>query len=561
LIVYNNIVLFKKAGIVLLINFVFFVIPNLGYLFAENNQIPSQISGQNLRKHVNILGSDSYYGRGTGQIGGIKAAEYLSEKFKEIGLKNANGFKGFYQNVPFHEINIQANTKLEIQTKSKNINPEINLEYIVHKSGNATLLPKPVEMVFVGFGIIAPEFDYNDYRNLNVVNKVVVMFSGEPYSDEKSYFYGQFNTKHSNIDIKQRTALSQGAKACIIIPNSAEYSLEYWSDLLNQYSFSELTLAYSPSDILTLIFSPQISEELFKNEKYSLDSLNKMFEGNKLKSFDMNSTMTFKGEYLDRSFQSPNIIGYIEGNDPELKDTYVIVSAHYDHLGIGPAISGDSIYNGVLDNAMGVAALLEIAKYLFENNLKTKRTIVFLLTTAEEKGLLGAIHYLNNPPFPLYKTVANINIDGLAFIDNFKSIIGIGSNLSDLDKFVNQIAEKMNLFVEKFPDVFKEIESFNRSDQVAFANVGIPALMLMDGNEYQNVNREYGIKILNKYMNSIYHTPFDDLDLLINYDAATQHANILFNLIYDIAQSEIEPEWEKWTQYYYEKIRLKNEKR
>lgn len=501
------------------------------------------------------------FGRGTGQMGGYKASNYLSEYFSEIGLKSLSVANNYLQSIPFHEIFVQSGSVLEFINSKDTICPEFNLDYLIHKTGNGTIIPKPTEMVFVSYGIIAPEYDYNDYRNINVVNKIVVMFSGEPKSNDENYFLGNINSKHSNIDIKQRIALSQGARACIIIPNPDEFSYQYWSELIDSYSFSELSLAYSPSDILTILIIPELAEKLFINEKSDFNALCKLYSDEKLVSFDMKSEFVFKGVFKDRIFTAHNVLGFIEGSDTKLKNTCVIVSAHYDHLGIGTAIRGDSIYNGFLDNAMGVASLLEIARIMSNSEAKPKRSVVFLLTAAEEKGLLGSIHYINNPAFPLCKTVANVNIDGLAFIDNFKSIVGIGSQLSDLQNSLNEIAKKMNLVVEQFPAEFKEIESFNRSDQITFASVGIPAMLIMDGTDYVNVKRDYGLLKLYDYMNSIYHTPFDDLSILVNWDAAVQHTHLLLNLITHIAQSDKEPEWAEWTQYYYERMKLKNEKR
>jgi hypothetical protein len=526
-----------------------------------NFVLSNEINRELYRRHISILGSDDYLGRGTGQKGGILAGDYLSTQFTAIGLQNPDNIINFHQNVPIHETQILESSKLEFFTTNNTLLPELNTQYLIHKSGINTLIKKPTKLVFVGYGIVAPEYDYNDYRNVNVVNKIVVMFSGEPISEDISYFYGKSDSKYSQIDIKRQIALSHGAKACIVIPNPDEFSYEYWANLIHDYSFTELSLAYSPSDLLTLLIIPEIAESIFKNEQVDYESLINNFHNNKLKSFEMKSEMSFKGNYKDRSFVSSNIIGYIEGSDEKLKDSYVLVTAHYDHLGVGPVLRGDSIYNGVLDNAMGVSALLEIARIIKSQKIKPKRTIIFMLTTAEEKGLLGSIHYITNPVFPLYKTIANINIDGIAFIDNFKSVVGIGSNLSDLGNQIDKTTEKLGLYQENFPQEFKEIESFNRSDQIVFASCGIPAVMVMDGTDYEHINRNIGLARLREYMFSVYHSPFDDLKQLINYDAAMQHIDFLINFITDTANSENEPEWKEWTNYNYERMKLKNEKR
>jgi len=532
------------------------------FLYPFSNIILSiEPSRELFRRHISRLGSDEFLGRGTGQKGGILASEYLSAQFKEIGLTNPADLINYHQNVPIHETQLLESSKLEFITNSDTIIPQLSIEYLVHKSELNTLINKKVNLVFVGYGIVAPEFDYNDYRNVNVANKIAVMFSGEPISEDISYFYGKSASKYSQIDIKRQIALSHGAKACIVIPNPNEFSYDYWANLIHDYSFSELSLAYSPSDLLTILIIPEIAERIFKNEKIDYDSLVHNFHNNKLISFEMKSEMSFKGNYKDRSFVSSNIIGFIEGSDEKLKDSYVLVTAHYDHLGVGPALRNDSIYNGVLDNAMGVSAVLEIARIIKSQEVKPKRTIIFMLTTAEEKGLLGSIHYITNPIFPLYKTIANINIDGIAFIDNFKSVVGIGANLSDLGSQIDKTTEKLDLYQENFPQEFKEIESFNRSDQIVFASCGIPAVMVMDGTDYVHINRNLGLARLREYMFSVYHTPFDDLKQLVNYDASMQHINFLINFINDTANTDIEPQWKEWTNYNYERMKLINEKR
>ena len=187
----------------------------------------------------------------------------------------------------------------------------------------------------------------------------------------------------------------------------------------------------------------------------------------KILSFPLKTELTFRGEYTQRDFLSQNIAGMIEGSDEDLKDTYLIISAHYDHLGIGPDINGDSVYNGALDNAIGVSVLLELAKSFAEYLIYLpKRSIIFLALTGEEKGLLGSAYYTDNPLVPLYKTVANINIDGIAFFRDFKSVVGIGSEYSTLSTFLIETAQEFNMTVENVPPEFNAVEAFNQSDQV-----------------------------------------------------------------------------------------------
>jgi len=251
----------------------------------------------------------------------------------------------------------------------------------------------------------------------------------------------------------------------------------------------------------------------------------------------------------------------IEGSDAELKKEYVIVSAHYDHLGIGPPVNGDSVYNGVFDNAAGVSALLEIASSISKIKKAPKRSIIFLLVTAEEKGLLGSIYYTDHPAVPLYKTAANINIDGIASFDRFKSVIGIGSKYSKLHNIFETSATKQNLTVVPIPAIFKQTEAFNRSDQIAFSNAGIPSVLVLEAPYFENLSEEEGYKKIVEYEEKIYHSPFDDLSQPINYEAAAQHINFLYQFIIDVANADEAPEWNSGSPFINARLRSIAEKR
>jgi Zn-dependent M28 family amino/carboxypeptidase len=268
-----------------------------------------------------------------------------------------------------------------------------------------------------------------------------------------------------------------------------------------------------------------------------------MYKNNDIISFKLKTGLEFKGNFKTRDFLGKNIIGILEGSDPELKDSYIVLSAHYDHLGIGPEINGDSIYNGLLDNAFGCAGLLELARIYSKSETGPKSSIIFLFTTGEEKGMLGSIYYTDYPLKPLNKTVANINLDGLAFIDQFNSVISIGSIYSTLDDHVLNTAFEAGLIVERFPEEFIEDEAFNRSDQIAFAKAGVPSCMIIDGTLYKNISKEKGLSILIDYFNNKYHSPFDDLDQELNYNAAKQHLEFIYNITNSVANSKKRPIW------------------
>jgi hypothetical protein len=508
-------------------------------------------------RHINFLGSDLFEGRGTGTTGGNLAAKYLAQELSKLGLKPAGNDNTFYQNIPMHGSRVLNSSRLTLFSNEEQSELKLNKDYLLYQSGSQTFIPVPTQLVFVGYGIIAPEFDYNDYQEVDVEGKIVVFLEGEPSSDDKNFFNGEFPTIYSYPESKQKIAISRGARGSILIP----FPDTNWNKLQKDFAFENISLAYSVSSNFSAVLNFQTARKLFDKTNYSLEDVLQMHSANKLRSFNLYTKLSFRGVFQERDFIAQNVAGLIEGSDPKLKDSYLIVSAHYDHLGIGPVVNGDSIYNGVYDNSAGVSAALEIARAFSQFGISTKRSILFLFLTGEEFGLLGSKYYTNNPLFPLYKTIANINIDGIASFDNFKSIIGIGREYSTLNNFLNSTAEKFGLDIADIPPQFRFNESFSQSDQVAFANAGIPAMLIAEGLDYVNLSKEEGLKKYVEYATIYYHTPFDDLQLPINLEAAKQHMIILFSLIEDLANNPKEPEWNKGVPYLNARLRSIAEKK
>ncbi|NMB81322.1 MAG: M20/M25/M40 family metallo-hydrolase [Ignavibacteria bacterium] len=543
----------------------FHLIPLLMIIFSTNSfsQYLSYPKYENLfnmsafSRHINFLGSDLFEGRGTGTTGGNLAARYLALELSKIGLKPVGNDNTYYQNIPMHGSKALPSSKLILYDKDTQNELRLNDDYLLYQSGSQTFIPVPTQLVFVGYGIIAPEFDYNDYQEVDVEGKIVVFIEGEPFSNDKNFFNGELQTIYSYPESKQKIAISRGARGSILIP----FPDANWKKLQNDFAFENITLAYSVSSNFSAIFNNQIASMIFNNSPYSFKDIIEMHSTNRIKSFNLNTKLSFRGVFQERDFIAQNVVGMLEGSDPKSRDRYLIVSAHYDHLGIGPSVNGDSIYNGVYDNAAGVSALLEIARGFIQSGFTIKRSILFLFLTGEESGLLGSKYYTNNPIVPLYKTIANINIDGIASFDNFNSIIGIGKEYSTLNKFLENTATKFGLIIEEIPPQFKFNESFSQSDQVAFASAGVPALLVSEGLNYVNISKEEGLQKYITYSTQYYHTPFDDLQSPINLNAAKQHMEILFSLIEDLANNPDEPEWNKGSPYLNARLRSIAEKK
>ena len=533
-------------------------------LLCSSLILPQQkeiFSKESFQKHLKVLGSDLFEGRGTGATGGYLAANYLAQEFARINLKPTGNNDTYYQYIPMHSSKALESSKLILYSGNETKTLELNEDYLLYKSGDQTFIPTPLELVFVGFGITVPEFDYNDYQSIDVKGKIVVMLEGEPYSKNESYFDGELPTVYSYPESKIRIAISQGAAGSIIISNPHLDKFYNWDNLKQQFAFEDVTLAYSVTGNLGILMNPLQAENLFENSGTTLNELFTLADKDGLKSFPLKTKISFKGEFKRRDFVAPNVVGMIEGSDPELKNECLIVSAHYDHLGIGPAVKGDSIYNGVFDNAAGVCALLEIASAVSQMRIHPKRTILFLLVTGEENGLLGSIYYTDHPAVPLYKTAANINIDGVASFDKFKSVIGVGLKYSTLENSLNKVAKGNGLNVVPIPSIFSQHETFNRSDQIAFANAGVPSILVLDAPDFVSFTEEEAFQKIIYYEENIYHTPFDDLNQEINYHAVLQHIDLLYDLCLEIANSEKVPEWKAGSPFINARLRSIAEKR
>ena len=531
-------------------------------LFSQSDNsfhtVINSISASNIKNHIEILVHDSLEGRSVGTKGCSIAADYISDQYSKYGLKKITSENNYFQNIPMHgSVPLYTSELILISEKDTNNLKYFN-DYFLYRCGQQTFIPVPQQLVFVGYGIVAPEFDYNDYQSVDVEGKVVVYLDGEPTSDDEDYFDGEYPTIYSYPESKRRIAISRGASGTIQIP--IDY-FESWEKIQNDFSFEDVTLAYSVSSSLSLLFNPKIAVELFKGSKYSFDKIVEMNASNSIESFPLAVKLRFKGEFKERDFLSSNVIGMIEGSDKELKDSYLILSAHYDHLGIGPVFNRDSIYNGALDNAIGVSVLLELAKAFSSLNVKPKRSIIFIATTGEEKGLLGSSYYTDNPVVPLYKTIANVNIDGIAMFRDFESIVVIGSELSTLEDWLSSTTDKYQLKLQSIPQQFRSVDAFNKSDQLAFALAGIPSILVLEGTKNKSKTEEQVLEAFIDYYLNYYHSPFDDLNQNIDYEAAAKHAKVIFDFCFNLANSIDTPEWKQGSQFINARLRSIAEKR
>lgn len=516
------------------------------------SELAQAVDAEMIRRHTVVLGGDALEGRAPGSRGGRLAAAYIAAELARYGVEPAGDDGTFMQQVPLVASLPLPGCRLTVSGLGERRVLGLGEDYLLHTTGAQTWLPRPTPLVFVGYGIVAPEFDYNDYADVDVRGKGVVFLSGEPASDDPEYFAAGEPTLYSAVETKMRIALARGAVASVMVPTPG--ADPEWTALQRAYAFERVELAYAVPEHLGVLLNPALAEGLFADALYDFATVLSMRDRRTLRAFHLPVFLSFEGEFRVRSFLAPNIVGRIHGSGRRAAESAVVVSAHYDHLGVGPELDGDAIYNGVVDNAIGCAGLLEISRILAGRPDSPRRSVIVVFTTAEEAGNLGARYFLDHPPVPTTTMVANINIDGLAFLDAFADVVGIGAELSDLGRILERTAKSFGLAVSRPEELVLGQEAFARSEQGVFAAAGIPSMLVSEGLTWRNTPRGQALESIVAWMDTRYHSPQDDLHQPLDFEAARQHAGLILALAVEVADAPRAPEWRPGSSYVYERL-------
>lgn len=502
-----------------------------------------------LNNDIRILASDSFLGRKPFTEGEVKTIAYLQKRFAESGLEPGNGYS-YLQDVPMVSIATQADPEMQVETPGGNFILKGFEDYVIwtEKTDPLISLDKN-ELVFAGYGVNAPERNWNDYEGLDVKGKIVMVMVNDPgYGSDGDLFKGDTMTYYGRWRYKFEEAARQGAKGCLVIHNTKAASYPF-TVVQNNWNGSRLLLDekdkdVSYCDVVGWVTGPTAIKLL---EAAGYDSTI-YAEAAKpgFKAVSLNETLSTKMRVTSTYNNSQNVIGKITGS--KYPDEYIIYTAHWDHLGIGkPDETGDSIYNGALDNASGTAGLFQLAKAFNSLEKKPERTIVFLAVTAEEQGLKGSAYYAQNPIYPTSKTLANINMDILNSIGKTKDVIVVGQGQSDLEDYLHDAAQKMGreIAYEQHP----EAGFYYRSDHFNFAKVGIPALYINSGIDVIGKGKDYGKQKLEEYNTKNYHRPSDEYKTDWDMDGGMEDLKLMFLVGKRIALEEKWPEWKDGSEF------------
>ncbi len=515
-------------------------------LGKEDATLAARITAEAIAAPTRFLSSDLLEGRGTGSRGDQIAIEYIAAELASLGMKPGGDGSTFFQRVPLVGITAQPPKTVTVHGNGPHAGSPVTLkipEDLVVMSGktDAQVTVPVAPLVFVGYGIVAPEFQWDDYKDTDVRGKIVVVMNNDPSSDP-TLFAGKTRLWYGRWDYKYLQAARKGAVGCIIIHTTPSAGYPY-QVVVTSNAHEKFELA-ADSDQARLAAKMWMTEEsarkLFALGGDDLDNLRGHAESRSFRPVALSATLGFHFTNAVRKVESANVIGVLPGNDPELAKEAVVYTAHHDHLGIGLVKNGDGIYNGAIDNASGVGALLAIARAAAAAP-RTRRSLVFNSVTAEEQGLLGSEFYARHPTFPAGRLAADLNMDSMNANGKTTDLGFVGLGKSSLDKVVVDVAREQGRTVHG--DAFPDRGSYYRSDQFSFAKVGVPGVYVSGGPDFAGRPPGWGEARIVDYEKNRYHQPSDEYDPNWDWSGAVQDAQLLFVVGRRVADADAMPAW------------------
>ncbi|MDJ0699244.1 MAG: M28 family peptidase [Woeseiaceae bacterium] len=501
------------------------------------------ISGEYMREIVREISHDRYEGRGPGSRGDEAARAYLVERLQALGLEPGAADGGWEQHFDLVGLNAEQPPELTFSDASESITLRQWDEFIVGSGVQKERADvRDAELVFVGYGIQAPEYDWDDYAGVDMSGKIAVIMNNDPDWDP-DLFAGERRLWYGRWDYKYLTAARNGAAGALIIHTtpSAGYPFQVVQTSWTGEQFELPAGDEARADVLGWL-TEDAARKLITFSGYDLEALRERAYNRDFEPVPLGIRTSIGMDVAINRVSSANVLGLIPGSDPELADEVVIYTAHHDHLGIGtPNEAGDAIYNGAYDNASGVAIVMAIAGALKKHEDPPRRSILIALVGAEEQGLLGSKWYAANPTFPAGKIAANINYDGGNVWGHTHDVTFIGLGKSSIDELVTMIAAEQGR--EVLPDQFADRGYFYRSDQFSFAKIGVPAVYLDPGTDFVDRPEGWGKQQIDHYTEVNYHQPGDEYDDSWNFDGAVEDAELGFWTGLAIANADKMPTW------------------
>lgn len=504
------------------------------------------IRPEGIQAGMRFLADDLLEGRGTGTRGYELAAKYMASEFEGIGLKPAGDNGTYFQEVPFRKSRPdETKTSVTLVRNGKEERLVFRQDYITFAEPARTETNVDAPVVFVGYGVTAPEQGYDDYKGIDAKGKIVALLFGAPN------FESTLKAHYTSFEIKAPNAVAHGAVGMILLDDPIFEQIYSFKERVRDLAFPQLRWLdkqgkpndYFPELKTGAMLSMEATKKFFEGSSHTAEDVFTAAKVGKANSFALPVTAKIHSETKLDEVRSPNIIGKLEGSDPALKNEYVVYSAHLDHVGIGEPENGDNIYNGALDNASGSAILLELARAFRRMNPAPRRSILFVSVAGEEAGLLGSDYFAHYPTVAKESMVANLNMDEDLMLWPLEGIIGFGAEHSTLQGVMETAAKRMNMSLS--PDPLPEEVVFIRSDQYSFVKQGVPAVFPVPGFKSSDPKIK-PMEIFKNWEATRYHHPGDDMNQPgLLFDEAAKYARFMFLSGYLIANETQRPAWNK----------------
>jgi Zn-dependent M28 family amino/carboxypeptidase len=513
------------------------------------------ISAEDLVSRTTILAADSMEGRAPGTVGEERAVRYLSEQFQQLGLQPGNPNGSWTQDVPL--VGLTATSAASFRAGGRTIPVAFPNDYVaVSRRVTPEVKVENSDIVFVGYGVVAPEYGWDDFKDVDVRGKTIVMLINDPAVPQANdpavldtaVFRGKAMTYYGRWTYKYEIATEKGAAAAIIVHETgpAGYPYEVVSGSWGRENFDVKPADNNMNRVaIESWITLDKAKQLFAAAGQDFDALKKSALSRDFRPVALNAQANFSLQNQIREVQSRNVVARLPGT--ESPDEYVIYTAHWDHLGRDSTLAGDQIFNGALDNATGTAALLELAEAYSQATRKPRRSILFLAVTAEEKGLLGAKYYAENPLYPLERTLANINMDGVNQWGRTSDVVAIGLGNSTLDDVLEDAAREQQRTIQPDPETDKGY--FYRSDHFEFAKQGVPALYTDAGTSFVGKSPEFAAQKRDEYTTNDYHKVSDEVKPDWDLSGAAEDTRLLFLVGWRVANGDVWPAWKPGTEF------------
>jgi Zn-dependent M28 family amino/carboxypeptidase len=508
------------------------------------------VDKERYREHVRTLASNEFEGRAPGTRGERMTLDYLVGEFAELGLKPGNG-DSYLQSVPMVELTNAERSDLQLAFADEDVVLSYPEQMIIgsNRLGTEPHSIEDSELVFVGYGVVAPEYGWNDYEGLDVAGKTVVILVNDPgyATQDPELFNGRAMTYYGRWTYKYEEAARQGAAAALIV-HETEPASYGWDVVINSWSGAQFELDQSGSAEKVALegwITVETAEMLFEKAGLDYQNQKELAQSADFQAVSLGARATASVRNSVRFGESYNVLARIPGSERE--DEAIVYVAHWDHLGRNLALPGSSgIYNGAVDNASGTTGLIEIAR-LYQEAGQPERSVIFLAVTLEEYGLLGSRYYVNNPVIPTNQTVAAINMDALTLIGPTQDVSVVGYGASELENILEPavLAQGREMVQEPTP----EAGYYYRSDHFNFARVGIPALYAKGGVVHREFGREYGMEKAGEYRAVAYHKPADEFDPSWTFEGVAEDMELLYVVGRTLADSEDWPNWREGNEF------------